>query len=121
MVPFAFAGLLGLLTDVLILYLTLALGLGLFAGRTISFTCAVWVTWQFNRRYTFNSHGSAWRQWWRYLGSMMIGGVINYAAYSAILICSRDHLLLPMIAVAAGSLAGMTVNFVSAKFFVFGR
>lgn len=121
MARFALAGVLGLLADVVLLYVTLALGLGLFTGRTISFICAVWVTWQLNRRYTFTTHGSVWRAWWRYLGSMMIGGVINFAAYSAVIFWFRDLPLLPMIAVLAGSLAGMGINFVSAKFFVFGR
>lgn len=118
---FAVAGVLGLLADVAVLYLTLACGSGLYLGRALSFLTAVWVTWTFNRRYTFQSAGdeSAWRQWWRYLGAMAGGGAVNYFAYGLTLQFAPAGPLLPAIAVAIGSLAGMTVNFVSAKFFVF--
>ena len=118
---FAVAGVLGLITDVAALYLALALGMGPFAGRVASFLCAVFVTWQFNRRYTFSSRPgmSAWREWWSYLGAMLLGGAVNYGVYSAFILTIRDVPLLPLIAVAAGSLAGMTVNFINAKYFVF--
>lgn len=120
---FAIAGVLGLLADVALLYLALALGFGPFAGRALSFLGAVFVTWQFNRRYTFNSRPgvSAWREWWSYLGAMLLGGAVNYGVYSAFILLFRDLPLLPMIAVGAGSLAGMTVNFINAKYFVFHR
>ncbi|WLI88267.1 GtrA family protein [Massilia sp. R2A-15] len=118
---FAVAGVLGLITDVAALYLALALGMGPFAGRAVSFLCAVAVTWQFNRRYTFSSKPgiSAWREWWNYLAAMLLGGAVNYGVYSALILTIRDVPLLPLAAVAAGSLAGMTVNFVNAKYFIF--
>jgi putative flippase GtrA len=120
---FAAAGVLGLVADVAILYLALALGTGPFAGRALSFLGAVAVTWQFNRRYTFSSRPgvSAWREWWSYLGAMLLGGAVNYGVYSALILLFRDVPLLPLIAVAAGSLSGMAVNFVNAKYFVFHR
>jgi putative flippase GtrA len=121
---FAFVGIVGLLTDVAALYLALALGLGFHVGRVASFLAAVFVTWQLNRRYVFNAavpRVTAWREWWTYLAAMMGGGAFNYAAYSALIAFGPPGPLLPMIAVAAGALAGMTVNFLSAKFVVFRR
>lgn len=125
---FAAAGVAGLAADVLLLYLALALGLGWYAGRALSFLGAVWVTWRLNRRYTFDVAGAAssWAEWWRYLLAMAGGGLLNYAVYSAAVWLLRDWaplpaLLLPPLAVAAGSLAGMVLNFASAKFFVFQR
>jgi putative flippase GtrA len=50
---------------------------------------------------------------------MLGGGVVNYAAYSATVLLLPKSALLPLIGVAVGSLAGMTVNFVSAKLWVF--
>ena len=127
MARFAFAGVAGLAVDVAVLYLALALGLGFYAGRVVSFLCAVLATWQINRRYTFAGAGvdagvvSLWREWWLYLAAMMGGGLVNYAAYSAAIAFGPRAALWPMVAVAIGSLAGMAVNFASAKFFVFKR
>lgn len=125
---FAAAGVAGLAADVLLLYLALALGLGWYFGRALSFLGAVWVTWRLNRRYTFDVAGAAssWMEWWRYLLAMAGGGLVNYAVYSAAVWLLRDWPLLPALllaplAVAAGSLAGMVLNFASAKFFVFQR
>jgi putative flippase GtrA len=121
---FGVVGVLGLLVDVAVLYLGLWLGLGYHAGRVLSFLCAVWVTWRCNRRYTFHrNHGagpqSAWGEWWHYLAAMAVGGGVNFAAYSAALLVLPPAPWLGAAAVAVGSLAGMSVNFISAKFFVF--
>lgn len=118
---FAGAGIAGLMVDTGVLYLALDAGLGYFAGRAVSFLCAVWVTWQLNRRLTFSPRPgeSVWQEWWRYLAAMSGGGAVNYTAYSLIVIALEGRPLLPLFAVAAGSLAGMTVNFITAKWWVF--
>lgn len=118
---FGAAGVAGLAADVLVLYAALALGAGAYGGRVLSFLAAVWVTWQINRRYTFADRAalSPWRQWWRYLGAMLGGGAVNYAAYSAVIGFGPAGPLLPLAGVMCGSLAGMAVNFIGAKFFVF--
>ncbi|MFP5392729.1 MAG: GtrA family protein [Gammaproteobacteria bacterium] len=118
---FAVAGVAGLLADVLALYLLLAAGVGPYIGRVLSFLAAVWVTWQINRRFTFagRADGSRWAEWWRYLGAMLGGGAVNYAVYSLVTVLAPAGPLVPLAAVAAGSLAGMAINFISAKFLVF--
>jgi putative flippase GtrA len=120
---FIAAGVLGLLVDIGMLYGARALGLGWFGGRALSFPCAVWATWQLNRRYTFARRTglSAWREWWRYFFAMLGGGAVNYAAYSAVVLALPQLTFLPAIAVAVGSLAGMTFNFASARYYVFHR
>lgn len=119
---FAAAGVLGLLADIAVLYLALGLGLDFYSGRLLSFVAAVWVTWQINRRYTFHPAGiSLWQEWWRYLFAMTGGGLINYGAYSAAILLLPHWTLRPALAVAAGSLAGMSINFIGAKFLVFKR
>jgi putative flippase GtrA len=120
-IRFVIAGVVGFVVDAGILYLALAAGLGYFAGRAVSFLCAVWATWQINRRYTFTSghRESAWVEWWRYLAAMSVGGVVNYGAYSATVLALKRLPFLPLLAVAVGSLAGMAVNFASAKLWVF--
>jgi putative flippase GtrA len=118
---FAVAGVAGLVTDVAVLYLALALGSGFYAGRVLSFLAAVWVTWRINRRYTFAAGDDAWREWWRYLTAMLGGGVINYSASSATVLLLPPWPFTPALAVAVGSVAGMGVNFLSAKLLVFKR
>jgi len=118
---FAIAGVLGFIVDAGVLWIALRLGLGYFAGRTVSFLAAVWTTWQVNRRFTFSerSGGSVWHEWWRYLSAMSLGGCVNYAAYSVVVLTQPRTAFLPFIGVAAGSIAGLFVNFVSARWWVF--
>lgn len=124
-VGFAFAGVAGFVVDASILYVGLATGLGPFVGRAVSFCCSVWVTWRINRRWTFTapqgSEQSAWGEWRRYLVAMSGGGLVNYGVYSATVIALYGFPFGPLFAVAVGSLAGMVVNFVGAKLWVFER
>jgi putative flippase GtrA len=122
---FAGAGVAGLLVDVAVLYLALALGSGYYGGRLLSFLAAVFVTWRINRRLTFSagaaSAGAQWSEWWRYLAAMLGGGIVNLAVYSGAIALGPRAALWPLLAVACGSLAGMSVNFAGAKLFVFKR
>jgi len=127
LLSFAGAGIAGLLADVSVLYLALACGSGFYLGRLLSFLVAVWVTWQINRRYAFRASHTAvskWQEWWRYLAAMSVGGSVNYAVSSMVVLALGHWTSLPVVplcAVAAGTLAGMGFNFLSAKFFVFRR
>lgn len=119
---FAVAGIAGFVVDAGVLYLCLAAGLGYFAGRMVSFLCAVFCTWQINRRFTFASlpvDGSLWSEWWRYLAAMSAGGAVNYAAYSVSVLTLKGIPLLPLLSVAIGSISGLAVNFIGAKLWVF--
>ncbi|MFM0629585.1 GtrA family protein [Paraburkholderia xenovorans] len=119
---FAVAGVAGFLVDAGVLYLCLGEGLGYFAGRVVSFLCAVFCTWRINRRFTFAAspaEGSLWAEWWRYLIAMSAGGAVNYAAYSVSVLTLKGILLLPLLSVAIGSIVGLTVNFIGAKLWVF--
>jgi putative flippase GtrA len=118
---FGIAGVLGFVVDAGMLYLALKLGLGPYAGRAVSFFCAVFVTWQFNRRFTFerNTTRSVWREWNEYLLAMAFGGACNYGAYAVAIKFLPAGALTPLLAVALGSIAGMFVNFISAKVWVF--
>jgi len=90
---FVLAGVAGLVVDVAVLYLVLALGGGHYSGRVLSFLCAVFATWQINRHFTFSGAAtdSLWRQWWHYLGAMLGGGAVNYGAYSIARLCAGAH------------------------------
>ena len=118
---FALAGIVGFVVDVGVLYIALALGLGYYLGRGVSFLAAAFTTWQINRRYTFpirsGEHWSA--EWLRYLLAMLGGGAVNCGCYAALVYGLPTTAYLPALAVAVGSIAGLTVNFLTARFWVF--
>lgn len=120
---FAVAGIIGLLVDIAVLY-ALRGAIGPFYGRAASFFAAVVATWLVNRSLTFRGRHSGMsrkREFTAYLTLMLAGGAVNYAAYSALVLGSalvRQHLFL---GVAAGSLAGMAVNFVTSRYLIFRR
>jgi len=118
---FGASGVAGLVADMCVLYLAVALGSGYYLGRLLSFLVAVWVTWRLNRRFTFEATESAWHEWWRYLTVTLGGGVANLAAYTLLLHFLPETRWAPAACVAAGSLAGMSFNFISAKRFVFRK
>ncbi|MTV40120.1 GtrA family protein [Duganella radicis] len=121
---FALAGVGGLGVDTLVCYAGLALGLHFYLARLISFLCAVYFTWQVNRRWTFAAGTvppASWGEWWRYLGAMLGGGAVNYLVSAVAVHLLPSWPLTPLLAVAAGSLAGMALNFISARLLVFKR
>lgn len=121
---FGVSGMLGLLVDMGVLWLAVP-WLGLYGGRVLSFLCAATTTWAFNRRQTFAPTGRQGKtlaaEYLAYLGSMGVGGVINYSAYVAFVRHFPDLTGSAMYGVAVGSLAGMCVNFLSARFLIFRR
>jgi len=120
-VRFALIGALGFVVDLAVLYLALGIGAGYYFGRALSFTSAVLFTWQCNRRYTFGrpGTGSFWLEGTRYFLAMALGGAANLAVYGSIVTLLPPNPWLPFYGVALGSIAGMVINFVGAKFWVF--
>lgn len=120
---FAVAGVIGFVVDAGVLYGTLAIGLGYYAGRIISFLSAASITWLINRNFTFvaSSELSLWREWAKYIAAMSGGGSINFAIYSVTIFSLPDIHFLPLIAVALGTLTGMAINFSAAKWWVFKK
>lgn len=118
---FALAGVIGFVVDVAVLYALLALGLGYYLGRVLSFLAAAFTTWQINRRHAFAAEaGGRWiHEWLRYLLAMSGGGALNYLVYGCVIALAAHRPWLPALAVAAGSAAGLVANFLTAKFWVF--
>src|SRR5215469_5179185 len=115
---FALAGVAGFVVDVAVLYAALSMGSGYFVGRLISFLSAAFVTWQINRRHAFaaEADGRWFREWLRYLLAMSGGGLLNYLVYGSVVTLAAHEPWLPLVAVAAGSVAGLVANFLTAKF-----
>ena len=92
-----------------------------YGARVVSFLAAATTTWGFNRRYTFAGHGSGSRrrELFRYLVAMAGGFALNYGAYAALVATWPLVRQWPAIGVAAGSVAGAALNFLTSKYWIF--
>jgi putative flippase GtrA len=120
---FAAVGTVGFAVDAgMLTLLTSALGWGHYEGRALSFAAAVVVTWWLNRSWTFRARRpgrSLPLEFLAYLGTQSVGSLVNLAAYAALVEGSDLFARTPALAVAAGSLLAMIVNFLSARLLVF--
>lgn len=119
---FGVVGTAGFLVDAAVLLGTLAVGLGPYGGRVISYLAAASTTFALNRAWTFRAaprHTPVAAQWGRFILLNLVGFAANYGTYAALIASVptvADH---PVLGVAAGSLAGMFINFGLSRRFVF--
>lgn len=96
-----------------------------YLARLVSVACGMTFTWLFNRNLTFAGHRppgqGLLQEYLRYVLTQSGGLVVNYSVYSLMLWLFVWMHEWPVFAVAAGSLAGLSVNFLSAKRWVFER
>ncbi|MBU1361814.1 MAG: GtrA family protein [Gammaproteobacteria bacterium] len=119
---FAGVGVIGFGVDVGVLYLA-APWLGWYAARLVSFIAAATATWALNRRITFANRSSGMsmgREYLSWLVTMLGGACVNYGVY-VLTLHWLDAAWAPAAGVALGSCAGLVVNFVVARYGVFGR
>jgi putative flippase GtrA len=118
---FALVGAAGFAVDAATLTLALAMGASVYTGRGFSYLSAATFTWAVNRSWTFpDSEEFFLRQWMKFMLANAMGGLINYGVYVALIAGSpRVFAAHPVLAVAAGSIAGLFVNFTLSKRFVF--
>ena len=116
---FGIVGTIGFVVDTIVLY-CLKDFIGLIWGRGISFCSAVIATWLLNRNLTFKKSQtkSHIREFTYYFSAMILGGCVNLLAYY-IAVNYKLVATNPIIGVAIGSIAGMVVNFISSKWFIF--
>lgn len=118
---FAAIGAAAFVVDAMLLYAFLDVGAGFYLGRLLSWAGAATFTWYLNRRLTFRSATvePPLRQWGRFLSTNAVGGAVNYGVYVLAIAgveVAREH---PVLAVAAGSGAGLLLNFTLSRRFVF--
>lgn len=119
---FGVVGVAGLVVDTAVLYgLIHGVAAGPYSARVASFLAAATATWALNRTYTFKGDhpGPWWRQWLAFLGANSFGAVVNYTTYAALITWSALVADIPALGVAAGSIAGMFLNFAASKKLVF--
>lgn len=122
LIRFAVVGGLGFMVDTLVVY-GLRSGLGLYAAGLISYGVAASFTWLLNRLWTFRgrSSGAMIRQWALYMLTNLGGFVLNRGTYAVLVTFYAMATERPIIAVAAGSIAGMFVNFGLSRRVVFRK
>jgi putative flippase GtrA len=122
LLAFSVVGTIGFAVDAAILYAAMTvLGTGLYVGRAISYLVAATTTWALNRRFTFHGQRSSVRiiEWGRFLAANAVGGLVNYGTYAALVATQPTAAAHPVIGVAAGSLAGLALNFMLSRYLVF--
>ncbi|MCU0758643.1 MAG: GtrA family protein [Steroidobacteraceae bacterium] len=121
LLSFAGIGAAAFFVDAGMLQLLLAGGAGLYVGRLGSWLCAATFTWFLNRRLTFRDadRRSPLRQWARFLAANSVGGLLNYGTYALCVALSDTARRWPVLAVGAGSAAGLVANFLLSRRLVF--
>jgi putative flippase GtrA len=117
---FGLVGVFGFVVDASVVYAT-RFWLGLYVAGLLSFMVAASANWALNRVWTFRGQGSgpAHRQWARFMAANLVGFVLNRGAYVILIATSPLCADKPVLAVAAGAVAGMFANFFLARRLVF--
>ena len=118
---FGVVGTIGFVVDTAVLYAGIALGLGLYGGRAVSYLLAATTTWALNRLWTFRGRGNGpvHQQWALFLLVNLIGFAMNYGTYAALIAYVPMVAAHPVLGVAAGAIAGMFGNFLLSRQLVF--
>ena len=119
LVLFALVGGAGFVVDAgLFLIFVKAVGANVYGARVASWLAAATFTWGLNRTLTFRTadRQRPWRQWLRFLGANLGGGLVNLALSTLLLGAGS---VAPVLAIACGSLAGLLWNFAASRKLVF--
>ena len=120
-IRFGMVGTVGFLVDSGVLMAAIALGLGPWLGRLLSFLAAATTTYALNRLWTFRHRAGegGTGQWARFVAVNLGGFAANYGTYAAVITLVETAAAWPVLGVAAGSIAGLGVNFTLSRRFVF--
>lgn len=117
---FGVVGLIGFAIDNATVYGTRHL-IGLYWAGAFAYVTAATINWLINRLWTYRGRGSgpAHRQWALFLATNLVGFVLNRGTYAALVTFSDTAATQPVLAIAAGTAAGMLINFHFARAVVF--
>lgn len=117
---FGVVGLTGLVVDTATVY-GLRHPLGLYGAGLVAYLAAASLNWLLHRIWTFRGLGSgpAHRQWGLFMITNLAGFVLNRGTYAILVTFVAAAADQPVIATAAGAVAGMFVNFSLSRRLVF--
>ena len=120
-ISFGLVGFAGLAVDLAFVY-GLRRSVGLYVAGLAAYLVAASVTYFLNRTLTFRHagrHVALWRQWAAFLAANLAGFVLNRGTYAVLIATFATVAAQPYIAVCAGAVAGMFVNFSLSRRVVF--
>lgn len=117
---FGAVGVAGLAIDTACVY-ALRHSVGLYVAGLVSYFVSATGNWALNRIWTFRGQGSgaAHRQWAMFMVTNLAGFVLNRGTYVILVTFVAAAANQPVIATAAGAVAGMFVNFSLSRRLVF--
>ena len=117
---FGTVGTIGFLINTAAVYATRGV-LGLYGAGVVAYVLAATGTWALNRVWTFRGRGTQpiLRQWSLFLFVSLGGFIPNWVTYAVLVTVSPLCAEHPILAVAAGAVAGMFVNFALSRRVVF--
>lgn len=121
---FCVGGVIGFVVDAGVLRLLVSgAGMNAYVARLISFLCAATATWLWNRHNTFRGtrRYGLLGEWTRYLLAMSGGFAVNYGTYALLYTFVPLVRRYPELGVAAGSVAGLVVNYASSRWWIYRR
>jgi putative flippase GtrA len=95
--------------------------LGLYAAGTAGFVVAATANWILNRLWTFRHHvhESASRQWLKFMVANGLGFIVNRGMFFILISLFQLCRTWPVLAIIAGTIAGLGFNYKLSKRFVF--
>jgi putative flippase GtrA len=117
---FGVVGGVGFVVDTVTVY-SLLDRLGLYGAGIAGFVTAASANWLLNRIWTFRGQGTgpAHRQWAMFMLTNLAGFVLNRGTYALLVTFVAVAARQPVLAIAAGAVAGMFVNFSLSRRLVF--
>jgi putative flippase GtrA len=117
---FGVVGAAGFLVDTSVVYATRGL-VGLYWAGAIAYPVAASGNWLLNRYWTFRgpARHAVHVQWLRFLAVNLVGFALNRGTYFILITISSLCHDMPVLAVAAGAIAGLGANFCLSRRLVF--
>ena len=124
LVYFVVAGGTGFCVDGLILsVLVNAFGWSPYLARVVSYSIAITATWYLNRNLTFRDRSAerVGAEYVRYAAVQIVGAVVNYGTFAALVMLFDLALRWPIVAFVPASLVAMFVTYLGMHWFAFPR
>jgi len=119
-IHFALVGASGFVFATMLLYALAALGLDFYSGYAIAFVATATLTWWFNRKFTFDDQSlRIIHQWIHYMAFNAVAGTVNYLVFAGLISFVEVVQKWPVLGTGAGALAGLAVNFITSRRYVF--
>lgn len=119
---FCVVGFTAFCVDTALLELLVRLGLSGFVARCISLGVALQVSYFLHGLYTYRNHqGYSVRRWLQFLGSNLVGALINYLVFVGVLFVAPfgEGFLTRLCAMVTGTAVSLGFNYWANKRFVF--